>query len=524
MNIMKNIKSIIAILLLAFVMSCDVEYYDTPNAPSEPPTAAVLNNSFKAMVDDFYDQWFGGRFTQVTMQYWTQSEYGDEDRYVYRETMRQTWEDFYFNAENLRKVIQLNTDEETKNAAAAYGPNEYQIAVARILLSWTFDMMANTWGDIPYYSYGNEDPSFQALELANTDEEILQPAYADQAVIYADILNELKEAAEQIGTDPQESIEGDNLYGGDMSKWVKFANSLRLRIALKVMAVDPALANQHISEISAGEVFENDNESAVFVYETSDGNASPYYRAYNVDNRSDFAMAYSFVQLLKGENVVDTLGADLTTNPFAGIVDPRLDIFAQQNSDGVYIGMPVVENSSEAATINWESLPGDAIINTPDFGQPIITYAEVMFIMSELNGWDQTYYEAGIRGSMERWGIAASEIDDYIAAVPAASMETVLTQKYIALYMDPHTAWTEYRRTGYPQTLVSPNSAFTINVPVRGITKNFIFEPLIPTDDLPKRMRYPQYEQTLNGDNWAEAVADYEDGDAITSKLWWDVN
>jgi len=516
---MKKIKYILIVAVTLSVASCDVEYFDTPNDPSEPPTSALLNNNFKELVDDFYDEWFSGRFTQVTMQYWTQSEYGDEDRYVYRESQRQTWQEFYWNLENLRKIIQFNTDEETKNAAAAYGDNDNQIAIARIVMAWAFNVMTDTWGDIPYYSYGSDDPDFHALKLADNETEILSPAYAPQSKIYADILKELKEAADMIDVNAA-PMQGDNLYNGDLNKWIKFANSLRLRIALKIEGANAPLAQQHIDEIGETDVFESNADNATFVYEASDVNAHPYYRAYNVNNRSDFAMAHSFIILLKGENLKDTLGNDINTNPFFGTQDPRIAMYAQQN-DGFYAGMPVVENSSAAATIQFESLPGDGIINKPDYGQDLMEYAEIQFIMSEINNWDQTYYENGIRASMEKWGVPAADIDTYIAALPAASEETVLTQKYIALYMDPHTAWTEYRRTGYPQTLIQPYTDFSLEVPGTTDTRNFVFEPLIETDDIPARMRYPQFEQTLNGAS-RKAAVDRIGADAITTKLWWD--
>lgn len=524
---MKKVKYILFLAMVMFIASCDVEYFDTPNDPSEPPTSALFNNNVKEFVDDFYDQWFSGRFTLVTMQYWTQSEYGDEDRYVYRESQRQTWQEFYWNMENLRKVIFFNTNEETQNAAAAYGPNINQIATTRIMMAWAFNIMTDTWGDIPYYSFGNDDPDFQALNLADVggvENEIITPAYATQEKIYADILNELKEATEMMDDARPGFTEGDNIYDGDMSKWKKFANSLRLRIALKIREVNSQLADQHINEISESDVFQSNDDNAIFVYESSDGNASPFYRAFNVDNRRDFAMAHSFITLLQGNNLVDTLGNDISSNPFSGMVDPRIGIYAQQN-EGFYAGMPVVESSAEAATIRFESLPGDAIINTPDYGQTLMDYAEVLFIRSELENWDQTHYENGVRASMEKWGVPTADIDDYISNLPAASEESVLTQKYIAMYMQAHTAWAEYRRTGFPQTLVMPYQDFQLTIPGTTNVLNFVFEPLVAdATDIPFRMRYPQFEQTLNGENRAAAVSGLTDGDAITSKLWWDVN
>ncbi len=529
---MKTLKSIFIITLLAGILfsACDVDYFDNPNAPTVPPTSAILNSALYQQVYDTRDEWFAGRFTTVTMQYFQQSEYGDEDRYGYRESIRQTWTDLYLNCENLRKVIEFNTGEETKTAAAAYGANENQIALARVMLAWSFNIMTDTWGDIPYYSYGSDNPDFQALKLSGVDpeDEILEPAYAAQEDIYADILNELDEAEAQF--DPTKpAMDGDNIYNGDIEKWRKFANSLRLRIALKIRGVNQSLADQHIADAQTGVgVFTSNDDNAIFTFEANDKSGAPFYRAYNVDNRSDFAAGLSFVELLKGNNLTDHDGNDITTNPFAGISDPRLPIFVQPNSDGNYVGMFIAENSSEAAVLKKESLPGDMLINKPDYGEPLMEYAEVAFILSELNGWDQTEYENGVRASMQRWGVAQADIDAYVAALPAAGEETVLTQKYIALYMQPHTAWAEYRRTGYPETLIMPNDDYTLFVPNYSdkgtdTTYNYTFTPIPDVTDLPYRMRYPQYERTLNGENRSAAVAKLNNGDAVVSKLWWDV-
>ncbi|OFY69463.1 MAG: hypothetical protein A2Y71_03835 [Bacteroidetes bacterium RBG_13_42_15] len=522
---MKTIKSIIIFALLAFIGACDVDYFDNPNAPQTPPTTAVFNDAVEEMVSDFNDVWFSGRFTMVIMQYWNQSEYGDEDRYVFRDAQKETWQEFYWNLENLRKVIQYNTDEDTKDAAAAYGANVNQIAITRIIMAWSFNILADTWGDIPYYSYGSpDDPDFQALKLADVDEEILSPVYAPQSKIYADILKELDEAAAMIDVNQAGLESGDNLYHGDMAQWILFANSLRLRVALKIRGVNAALANQHITDAQSGGVFTGNADNAAFQYEAKDANANRYYYNYHVDNRSDFAIGHSFTELLSGENLLDTNGVAFATNPFPGMVDPRIGIFIQPNDSGDYIGMPIVEGSSVSATIKWESLPGSAIIDVPDWAVTLMEFAEVEFILSELNGWDQTHYENGVRASMEKWGVPAADIDAYVAALPAASEATVLTQKFIALYMDPHTAWQEYRRSGYPQMIVKPHQNFLINVPKYNEQAKFVFVPLLDVDDLPARMQYPPFEQSLNQVNRKAAVDKLSNGDNIDSKLWWDVN
>jgi len=544
---MKIIKALIILLVISFA-SCDVDYYDNPNDPTTPPSNAVFNDAVFRIIDDTWSVWLdGGRLSMVTMQYWHQSEYGDEDRYGYRESMREFWEDYYYNLENLRQVIVLNEDPATKDAAAAYGNNTAQIACTRIMMSYTFNIMADMWGPIPYWSYGTDDPQFEALKITG-EEEILSPAYAPQEKIYRDILNELQAAYEQLNGLPASATgftSGDNIYDGDINKWMKFANSLRLRIALKVREADQSFGQQHIDDVLDSDVYFKSNEdNATFTYEAVDKNSSPAYNQWYVGNRSDFAAGNALIQLLKGETVPDHAGNDLTTNPFAGMMDPRIHIYAQDNNqtsypygsratpEGNYVGMPIAETSAEAATFVWESLPGTAIIESPDFSVPLMEYAEVEFILSELNGWDQTHYENGVRASMEKWNAMDSEneisgdIDPYINNLPPASETTVLAQKYIALYYQAGVAWTEYRRTSpnFPDILVKPGDQYSVYVPSIDSTFDYEFNPITNVTDLPYRMRYPQQEQTLNQENYQEAIGWLENGDTQLSKLWWDVD
>ena len=526
---MKILKSMILSLLIMSI-GCDVDYFDNPNEPATPPTSGVFNKAVQELVTDTRDVWFSGRFTLATMQMWQQSEYGDEDRYSYRESMRETWEDLYYNLENLRLVIQLNEDEATSVTMSAYGPNEGQIATARIMMAWAFNLMTDTWGDIPYWSYGDRDnPNFQALKLTS-EEEILQPVYATQAAIYADILNELAEAAQQI-TDAGEGFSaGDVIYGGDADMWATFANSLRLRIAVKL-----GNATEAADAIADG-VFTSNADNAVFTFEGSDKNSSPMYYSWNVDARSDFAVSNTLVTLLKGDNIMDTSAVPvaITSNPFAGVYDFRLEQYAEPNSDGEYVGMPIAMTSAEAATITYESLPNrENIIDKPDYAPVLMEYAEVCFLLSEVNGWSQTDYVNGITASMQKWGVDAADITTYLGAVPAASMENVLTQKYIALYMDGHTAWAEYRRTGYPAAILKPDVTnfpdgrpYSVFEPTSGEYKYFIFIPIPAeiTNELPTRMEYPDFESTLNTTNYLDAVGRLSDGNSLTSKLIWDTN
>jgi hypothetical protein len=521
------IKSIVTVLLLV-LLGCQVDYYDNPNNPSTPPTSGVFNQAVFSIANATRDTWWMGRFTLNTMQYWQQAEYGDEDRYAYREAMRDYWINFYGYLQNLKIVIELNEDPVTRASMAAYGDNENQIACARIMMAYVFHIMVDTWGEIPYYSYGSNNPKFQALQL-NAAVPVLNPAYAPEPEIYEDLLKELKEAEAMLDVTKDGFRSGDNIYNGDVAKWKKFANSLRLRIALKIRGVAPDMANPHITDAIAKGVFESNADNATFVFEAVDKNAAPMYVAWNVVKRKDFAVSNTLVALMKGENIMahdkEKVTQALNVNPFFGLVDPRLVQYADPNIDGEYVGMPVAESSAQSATINWKSYPSTPnITGKADFGVDFMEYAEVAFILSELNGWDQTQYINGIRASMEKWGVANAAITAYLQAVPAANQENVLTQKYIALYMDGQTAWSEYRRTGYPKILIKPGNDYAVyrNKTNSYYLYNFSAIPAEIKNDLPRRMQYPQKEQTLNTKNYKDALTRLQGGvDNLIAKLWW---
>ncbi len=535
---MNTIKYSLMILFVTLsLVACDVDYEENPNETATPPTTALFNNSTVLLMDQMNDEWWEGRFTLVMMQYWAQNNYTDEDRYQFRSNIAERWETFYGAMEDYRISIAMNTDEKTKGAADLLGPNEGQIAMCRIMLSYMFDIMASTYGDIPYWSYGAQDnPDFQALQLTKG---ILTPKYATQRDIFVDILKELSEAQDQLEALSGKKVSGDPIYDGDLDMWRKFANSLRLRIAMKLMGTsEDVLAKAAFNDAIADGVFTSNGDNANLKFENNSTNGAPFYQAYYVSRREDFSVAYPFMTLLKGE--------DLTTstpkvNPFKGKIDPRLPIFAAPSKKAIadtvrafpsltpemdkYIGMPYGVQDEEAKAFEWSSYPGKEILKA-DFAIPMMDYSEVLFLLSEFNGWSEQEYQDGVKASMEKWGVTQADIDAYMLGLPAATKETVLTQKYIALYMQSHQAWTEYRRTGYPKFLVFPGESYTESIiPKPGEaaqTYDYTFTPAVDgMIDLPARISYSGEENNLNKDNYQEAVGRLDGGDEMTSKLWW---
>ncbi len=502
--------------------SCDNDFEEINNNPNDPivvPTSGLFNGAMKELMDQTRDEWAAGRFSQAWMQYTCSVNYTEEDRYQFRETQTDQLWDLYFVAKDFKSIIDLNTDPATMNDMAAYGSNENQIAAARVMLAYLFSYLTQTYGDIPYYSYGDsENMNFQALDIEN-----LQPVYAAQSEIFPDILNELKEAAASFDISQPVFTNGDTLYDGDASQWIKFANSLRLRIANHIKSVYPE-ANTHISEAIAGGVFTSNADNASQKYEDNITFGNPWFRAF--ENRTDFAVTSTFVDLLKGE--IGSYGQDPRLQKMVAPASAtKYDVFdySYTESDNLddYQGMPFgVENSTAGlefspTTISFTS----SMVMSADSEEVLMEYAEVEFILSEINDWDQTHYENGVRASMERWGVETDDINSYMSTLPMVNMENVFNQKYIALYMQPHEAWTEYRRTGYPDFILKPGDTGLLTDGV----STYTFNALVPeATDLPYRITYPVSSITLNGENFYTAVENLSQGNTIVSKLWWDVN
>lgn len=513
---MKTLKYIGLILITSILLSCEVDYLSNPNNPEVAPTYGIMNRVQKRLMDDTRDEWFSGRQALLWVQYWNQINYTEEDRFQYRESVnKRAWDDLYKNAQDLRDLIEFNTDEATKGDMAQFGANENQIAAARIMLTYVYLNAVELWGDVPYYSYGSDDASFQANQLK--DKGIDQPAYATQEAIYADMLKELDEAQAMILVD-EKMIDGDNFFSGDdqAKQWKAFANSLRLRIANRIKDVYPA-AQQHIVDAIAKGVMTSNDDNAGVKYEQNAVGGAPMYRSFYVSNRTDFAPSMQFVQLLQGER-----------GNFPE--DPRLDIFVADNKDGFKVGVPLTDDNSVVTKFNWESSPGEALIGTaqkaPNYTEIYMEYAEVCFILSEINNWDQSWYEKGVEASLDRWGVSKTAVDVYVDALPPASEENVMMQKYIALYMQPMEAWSEYRRTGYPNTLVKPNVAYNYtwkiisNEVPKDTTATFVFKPIGGLTDIPSRNKYLFNEASVNNDN-VKAATTRIGGDKQDSKLWW---
>jgi hypothetical protein len=367
-------------------------------------------------------------------------------------------------------------------------------AMGRIWKVWLFHQLTDMYGDIPY-SQATQD----------VDSVVYQPKYDTQQSIYEDLLKELKEATAELTDDADQASFGsaDLLYGGDVDSWRRFANSLRLRLAIRVRFADAALAQQNINDVIGQPLIDDNSMNAKLttIDGNDDNNKNPLY-IHNV-NTQGYPVWVSFT----------------TTEVLQKLNDPRLSIFANPATDGVsgYRGRPLQLLDQEKlryTVTSTASLPAS-------FMQPVISIivmnaAEVYFLRAEaaeagLSSEDaQSMFTQGIQASMEQYAVAPADINTYQASASGMLSGTdeekfgqIAVQKWLAIYYQSNEGWTEFRRTGYPIIWTGSD---------KGVTNG----------NIPRRLTYPLDEYAKNEANVKDAASRYGTGDIYMSKVWWD--
>jgi hypothetical protein len=465
-----------------------------PNTSTKTSTSYLLTNAQKTMMDLTWDEWFNGRSGNQLSQYWASNQYSNESRYQFRlEITNSYWRDFYaVSLADLQEIIRLN-EGATKADYVGYGKNENQIAIAKVLQAWLYQNMTDCWGPIPFSQAlrGSEFPS---------------PAYDTQEEVYVGLLAMLNEAIALID-ESDNSVQGDVIYEGDMSKWKKFANSLKMRVALRMSDTNRASeAQTAFVEASTGG-FTSNADNALFRYLGALPNINPL--AEDFITRNDFAAS---------NIMVDKLNA---------LADPRIGVFfAPALNSGNFVGEVYGLTEADAAlTPNDDVSQRGAAVLANDAPGIYLDYAQVEFMLAEAaaRGWSVSgsaadHYNAGISASMDYWNDGsydATDISDYIASatVDYATLigngetwkQVIGRQKWIALYMQGIQGWAEWRRLDFG----------ILQLPAGGT---------LDGSGIPNRMSYPLDEQTLNADSYSAGVTKLGGSDNQDSKLWWDVN
>jgi hypothetical protein len=418
---------------------------------------------------------------RLTMQYWQETTYVDESNYdfVTRNISNNTWLDNYvyvLNNLNQAKTL-INEYSPTASESATWAvTKQNQLAIIDMQMVYVFQTLVDMYGDIPYS---------EALDSSNS-----LPAYDDDSEIYPLLITRLEADIADLDTDGSSFDIGDDFYGGDVSSWKKFGNSLLLKLGITIADADATLAQATVNTAISGGLFTSSDDSCLYQYLTDSPNFNPLYENLVDSGRNDF---------VGGATLVDAMNTSS---------DPRISVYYQPLSDGTYKGGTIGSLSSYSTNSSIGTFAEEA--TTPG---NILTYTEVTFYLAEAAArWTPataaTAYELAVETSMLEWGVSSSDITTYLAANPYDSTswkESIGEQAWVAMFNQAIVGWNFYRRLDYP-VLTAPSTAVE---EAYGL--------------VPVRLTYPVKESTTNPTNWAAAGIAIG-GDELTTKVFWDVN
>lgn len=540
---MKKILLYIPIVAAILLTSCESELNDRHFNPDGFTDAKIeylyATGIIRTVENDYADHWnyvfrLLGTYTQTLSR---ESGASRTDLYTIQDD-KGRWDNFY--VKRMQELIEMDkiynyklSDQQKPN----YAP---YMETAKVLKSINTTMATDFFGAMPYSeAWGSRNDIYGQPVL-------LKPKYDSQKDIYYSVLSDLEDAAKYLSTQKlDESVElhkvfkkQDIIYGGDFSKWYKFANSLRLRFAMRISNVDEAKAKQELAGLKLEDLI-IDNKDNAYTRISTNNSGKGIWRALieSQDKNNGYAFAPQLmVDILKGAN------------------DPRLNVFFQpaSNEKGVVIDKtkPIIAypSSADDAIAIMGSTQADerrrtyGVVNTVTFRNndnlPYgvgITASDVYFLLAEarsrnLIGWGSAeefynkgivlsvqeyfdYYKNSTEKSLKDADIAATDVSEstllsWIASSSykfdqSKALEQIATQKWMHFgILQPWENWTEYRRTDLPVLLDDKENGVLLN-----------------QGKAPVRFLYPANEMSMNAQNYA-TVSDQNYPD---KRLWWDV-
>ena len=521
----KRYSHVVIISGIAVVMSCTSEFdkINTNQNAISQLSSAELPFLFSKAQDIATNYIWGYQIAQNLFadqyaQYFAcTATYFPSDRLV----IRMDWVGAAFNPMYTDVLPQLQTIMTEKDATTP------ENAMAKVMWVYTFHKVTDYWGPIPYSKAGVPGKSVE---------------YDKQQDVYNDFFVKLDDAIAVLKTHAGGNTFGsfDLFYGGDINKWIKFANSMKLRLAMRISKVDAAKAKTKAEEAVASGVMTTSPDDDALIKRSLAG--ADYNGLSVMSDWGEFRMSASMESVLKGYD------------------DPRMGIYFQPSLnngefDGLRNGLTADElaNNSENSADNlshvgerWTSvnigLQGRADHNaTP---QNVMSTAESWFIRAEgaLLGWNmgttaQNAYNKGIETSMNQWGITDGTAisnyqssmntpiapDDFLNSPPMTTipvaydngnatiaLEQIMTQKWLAMYPEGMEGWADYRRS---KVLKLYPVAHSDNADITNTSTQWL-----------RRIPFLLSERQNNGPAVTAAEGLLGGPDKVTTPLWWDKN
>ena len=485
---MNKILKTSAILLVFFLCSCENDFEEintNPNLPTDVSAEVLLRNILHQVVTGYTEEgWYHGNVL-IQLTNFNGSElptllYNMDDNSV-------LWDLFY---QLLRDTEILMEKAKNESQSDIYqGPS-------LVIKSFIAAVLTDTWGDVPYFeaSKGRLDNNFT-------------PKFDTQESIYMSpggILDNLRQASTILADYRGGAVlSGDVVYNGDLSKWLKLSNSLRLRYLMRISNREDV--GMEMDEIlNSGQYIRNNTDNAVLPYLNPPNEFPP--SSERVGNFTVYMLSSALDSTLKALN------------------DPRIDTWFRPTEKSVAEGNPVFKGLRNGATADTEFLEeigfsnADVSIMDESFRENdnvfarIMTSAEVHFILAEavarniIQGDAREFYEKGIEESFSFWNTALPV--DYLSGAGVAFAENgfaplnqIITQRWLSSFNNGYEGWFVFRRTGLPG--LRP-ALFNVN-----------------EDRIPVRFLYPASEKALNAENYDMAVSEIGVDD-INVRNWWE--
>lgn len=466
-------------LYLLILMSCTKDLAslnEHTKAPVNVPAGSLFANATRTLSDKLTATSLYENVFRFVVKHWAMVTYQDEVQYDFtsRGIISNWWNTLYMDvlADLNNSALVIKDD-----ATMTEGEKANKLAIVDILQVYTYSILVNTFGNIPY------------SESLNSS--ILFPKYDNaQTVIYPDLMRRLTDDLSKMSESSNGFASSEDLiYKGNMTNWIKFANTLQLKLAMTIADVDNTSAKTTVEAVNEGAI-SSPNDNAIFFYLTGSPNQNPEYVDFVVNgNKGYYVSTEDFIDsLLKFE-------------------DPRLSKFFSTNKSGVYNGgvSGMVNNPQSNFSVPQ--------IITADAPYIFLDYVEAEFYRAEaiergytIPGTAAEHYNNAIKASILYWGGTEDEAESYLAnpdvnyALAKGNWKQKIgTQKWIALYNRGFEGWTELRRLDFPKLSL----------------------PIGAKSPFPNRFTYPDEEQTTNGENYTSAAKEI-DGDKVEKKIFWD--
>ena len=472
-------RYILILFGILFISACTTDitrFNNETKRASEIPPGPLFSNAVKSMSDGLASASVNVNIFRHFVNHWAQAIIQEEAQYDYitRSIHNAWWTRMYRDVLNdLKESAKIITNDATLNPTQKAN----QLAMVDIMQVYAYNILTTTFGDVPYT---------QAL-----DDKILFPVYDDAKTINNDLMRRLADDITKLNTAaPGFTSSEDILFQGSVSKWISFANSLQIRMAMTIADIDNVGAKAAFEKANPNAINSTAND-AFIKYFSATPNNNPLYDQLVLAGRTDYIAAKDLMDVL---------------NNYA---DPRKPGFFGVNNAGQYVG-GIMGVPSDYPKMSKPS----ARVAAPNAPNMLIDYVEMEFYRAEakergytVTGTAESHYNNAVKASIIYWGGTSADADTYLLR-PDVAYTTVIGgwkqkigfQKWIALYNRPFEGWLEVRRLDFPK----------LTLPVNAIS------------GFPNRLKYPGNEQQLNGTNYTNASAKIG-GDKSETKLFWDI-